>query len=806
MKALATLNATRHGEGPVSLELIQQSTDELRFARMPYAEVLVHGPVLDQLGASIRSQVEGGARGVPSGVRTTVRRADPFVTCGQGLFNELLPMRQLDVRFIREPLSDLKSALLVATNVPEVPWELLHDGTDFLGLRYEMGRSLRARGPEWRAPRPDSSWQCLIIANPTGDLPTATVEAKTVKESLEAKGLACDYLAEEEASFDNLLECLSTTEYDIIHYSGHIDRVDAAGEYGFVLRGSQFFSASSIKTHVRSPSIAFLNGCNSGAVVQGLTEAFLATGAQMVIGTLFRTPSRGAAAFAEKFYTDFLNGASAGEAMRQARLHVKSLDNCGASWACFVLYGDPRFSLRLKLEGLDSALAKAGFSPADFDASAIKVLQTALAYGAAAEGVSTAILFASLVEGTDPFLRDRLERCRVLELLEEAFKSTLSIGEQGSEGAESTKRGTGNAAEGEIEFSPNVVSMLQKAKEACVAHDLMKITERGLLSGFVRAPIGGAWSILRHLKIVPADLDPWNEISRRKIAGVGGLDPLKCTGEVWAILMTALSCAARDQADGISAIHLFRAMARPGRLLVAAFRRIGVNLSAAPDAGLSLSDLPEYDVAGEPVACSRNVLDILSRAVTEAAAQNRLVEEQDILRAFVANGGGAAGTWLLQNGVPLRSLTSALFLEGGVLDTGRFDESGQKVLDETFEFAKQRGYAFVGRRHLAYGLLSASAFLAEKLREQNRDADLLAEAFHASLPPGNETVSADTPRWSGLSRELIKVLCDAEFVALKEGNVAISDRHLLQAWCADGGGASRQFLIQQGVRLRKLFA
>src|SRR5208283_1641765 len=148
-----------------------------------------------------------------------------------------------------------------------------------------------------------------------GDLPTASLEAKAVRESLEAKGIACDFLAEQDASFDNLLDCLNASEYDIIHYSGHIDREEGSGEYGFVLHDSQFFSASAIKTHVRSPSIAFLNGCNSGAVVQGLTEAFLATGAQMVIGSLYATPSRGAAAFAEKFYADFLQGVSAGEAM-----------------------------------------------------------------------------------------------------------------------------------------------------------------------------------------------------------------------------------------------------------------------------------------------------------------------------------------------------------------------------------------------------------------------------------------------------------------------------------------------------------
>ena len=736
---------------------------------------------------------------------TTVGRRDPFVACGRGLFDEILPSRQYEVGVIREPLCNLQSALLVATNIPEIPWELLHDGTDFLGMRYDMGRSLRARGPELRPQRQNNAWQCLIIANPTEDLPTASVEAKAVKKSLEAKGIACHFLAEQDASFDNLLDCLTASEYDIIHYSGHIAREEGSGEYGFVLHDSQFFSASAIKKHVRSPSIAFLNGCNSGAVVQGLTEAFLATGAQMVIGSLYATPSRGAAAFAEKFYADFLEGASAGEAMRQARQHVKGLENCGVSWACFVMYGDPRFSLELKVEEMDSSLAKAGFSRADFDASAIKVLQQALAYGAAAEGVSTPILFAALVEGVDPFLRQQLERHRVLELLEGAFKAALKDGEQeGSEGAVSEKPPGAKAHEGEMEFSPNVVLMLRKAKEACLARGLPKITELGLLSGFAREPIGGAWSILRHLKIRPSDLDPWCTSGVRKISAVGSLDPSKCSPKAWEILMVAAESALQDGVDGVSAIHLFRAMAvDPAGSLMNAFRRIGINLSPHSGPGLAPSESQIHDVAGEQVQCSHNVSDILSRAWEAAAAETRKVEEPDLLRAFVANGGGSAGGWLLKHGVPPRSLTSTLFLEGGALDTGRFDESGQKVLDETFEFAKQREYAVIGRRHLVYGLLSASEYLAEKLREQDRDADLLAETFHGSLPPGRQGPGPDTPCWSSLSTDLVKVLCDAEFLALEDGSGTISDKHLLQAWCSEGGGAGRQFLIQHGVRLRK---
>jgi hypothetical protein len=805
VKPLATLNAALYGNGPMSLELIQQSANELSLARMPYAEVRVQPQIVDALSGRIRAEVEGrtGEEGIIR--RSKVVRDDPLVASGRGLLDAILPPGQLEARVIREPLCDLKTALLVATNVPEIPWELLHDGTDFLGLQYEMGRSLRARGPEWRPRGQNDAWQCLIIANPTGDLPTASSEATAVKENLEAKGIACDYLAEQDATFENVLECLSASHYDIIHYSGHIGRDEESQEYGLLLHGSQYFSSSAIKSHVRTPAIAFLNGCNSGEVVQGLTEAFLSTGAQMVIGSLYATPSRGAAAFAKKFYTEFLNGTSAGESMRQARLHVKGLENCGAAWACFVMYGDPRFSLELKVDELDAWLSDAGFERSDFDASAIKILQQALVYGTASQGVSTAIFFAALVEGAEPFLRQQLDRHGVLQLLEGAFKAALKDSEKSGEPTAGDATPPAKKSSVQIDISPHALGILRRAKEICAAQGLEKVTELGLVCGFAREAHGSAWTILRELKITPADLDPWLAAAApATIGGVGSLKPAMCSERAWAILIDAAERALHDGAGGVSAIHLFQSMAADqASLLASAFRRLGIGLALRTGRPADASASLVFDDTSDPVLCSRNVNDILSRAQIEAEAEKRKIEELDLLRAFAKNGGGSAGSMMAQRGVPPRMLTTRLFLDGGVFDTGRFDESGQKVLDETFDIAKQRGYATIGSRHLLYGLLSASEYFAEELRRQDRDAEMLAEAFYAALPSGEQGSAAEILSWSGLSTSLLKMLLEAEALAESEGSDTISDKHLLRAWCSEGSGAARDFLIHQGVRVRK---
>lgn len=806
MKPLATLNAALYGNGPMSLELIQQSVDELSLARMPYAEVRVQAQVVDALSGRIRAQVEGGRDEASASRQSKVVRVDPLVASGRGLLDEILPLGQHEARFIREPLCDLKTALLVATNVPEIPWELLHDGNDFLGLRYEMGRSLRARGPEWRPRGKNDTWQCLIIANPTGDLPTASSEAASVKESLEARGIDCDYLAEQDATFENVLECLNASHYDIIHYSGHIGRDEESREFGFLLHDSEYFSASAIKKHVRAPAIAFLNGCNSGEVVQGLTEAFLSTGAQMVIGSLYATPSRGAAAFAKKFYTEFLTGTSAGESMRQARLHVKDLENCGASWACFVMYGDPRFSLELKVDEFDSWLSDAGFDCSGFDASAIKVLRQAYTYGTASQGVSTAIFFAALVEGTEPFLRQQLDRRGVLQLLEEAFKAALKDGEKGAETAPGDTSQRVRQGGTQVDISPHVLGILRQAKETCLSRGLEKVTELGLVSGFAREAHGGAWAILRKLKINPNDLDPWPDpFAQRTIGGVASLTPSICSEQAWAILIGAANRGIRAGAGGVSTIHLLQTMAsNEAGSLMAAFRRLGIEFALNAEETFDPAAALVFGVKSEPVPCSKNVNEILSGAQAEAETETRKVEEPDLFRAFVRVGGGSAGSLLLQHGVPPRLLTSRLFLDGGVFDTGRFDESGQKVLDETFDFARRRGYLSIGNRHLLYGLLTASDYFAAELRRQNHDADQLAEGLYAALPSGNPGATVEIPLWSSLSTNLLQVLLEAERLSADEGNEAISDRHMLRAWCSEAFGAARDFLIHQGVQVRKL--
>ena len=48
---------------------------------------------------------------------------------------------------------------------------------------------------------------------------------------------------------------------------------------------------------------------------------------------------------ASEFYKHFLAGETVGEALRKARLHLKTTRSKDINWMAFILYGDPTLKL-----------------------------------------------------------------------------------------------------------------------------------------------------------------------------------------------------------------------------------------------------------------------------------------------------------------------------------------------------------------------------------------------------------------------------------------------------------------------------
>jgi CHAT domain-containing protein len=260
-----------------------------------------------------------------------------------------------------------EAPLLIKMNDNLLPWELVFDKTNFLSLSRPVSRMLMLPfSPLLPIEQRGEGISILIIANPTRDqgkldLPAADDEAAYLCDLLTRQKCRVDFLGGPEASKFKVIQHLRGT-YDIIHYCGHAEMgEDQEGrECALILsRGEKLFS-SEIRRFLCGSPIVFLNACHTirgdremkpdaehlsanhrGS--QDLADAFILgnqqSQARAFLGTLWRTEDSSSRDFSSNFYQNLLAGQMIGEAVRRARLKIQSHNN--ATWAAFILYGDP---------------------------------------------------------------------------------------------------------------------------------------------------------------------------------------------------------------------------------------------------------------------------------------------------------------------------------------------------------------------------------------------------------------------------------------------------------------------------------
>jgi adenylate cyclase len=285
--------------------------------------------------------------------------ADPLLRAARLIYNRLPPA-------IVQALAELPagSSLLIDASDAELPWELAHDGEDYLALKYAVARRFLLAGPPRRNPgQPRRQFASLIIGNPTGDLPGADREVEELVRLLQATpGTAPPrILMRRRATRSAVLGELASGAYDLIHYSGHAFFDPALPEPGgLILARDELLIGPELEANLGGRPFVFLNGCETarqqpgaasgegpdglaylGRNSAGLAAAFVRGGAQAVTGTLWPVADPNAADFVLAFYRAALRGVPAGEAMRQARRTTRAADPIDPLWASFVFYGDP---------------------------------------------------------------------------------------------------------------------------------------------------------------------------------------------------------------------------------------------------------------------------------------------------------------------------------------------------------------------------------------------------------------------------------------------------------------------------------
>jgi CHAT domain-containing protein len=271
---------------------------------------------------------------------------------GGVLYRALIPIP------LRSPLIAIQGPLLVSSSLHGLPWELLHDGDKFWGLRYALGRRLITDRPlptvaGYRLPaRPRA---LVIAADPLGDLPFVSKEMEAVSKAL-ARVADVVAVGGTLATFDTVAAHLGRA-FDLVHFAGHVVTMPG-GESALLLADRRPLPTTVVEATLAGRPLVFLNGCASGEAapvspegwerrLAGVVHGFLFGGAVAAVGTLADVGDRHAADLAGALYRHLFAGLAIGEALRRARTECMHDHATAASpaWLAFALYGDPTLAL-----------------------------------------------------------------------------------------------------------------------------------------------------------------------------------------------------------------------------------------------------------------------------------------------------------------------------------------------------------------------------------------------------------------------------------------------------------------------------
>jgi class 3 adenylate cyclase/CHAT domain-containing protein/tetratricopeptide (TPR) repeat protein len=283
---------------------------------------------------------------------------------GQVLHDELFPLS------VKEKISTTRAEYLrlkIDDQLVHVPWELLHDGQQFLCRRFNMGRLVKTRQP-FPSSRPRAlakPLKMLILADPKGDLKGAYAEGIRIRDYLDRnKGLINVSLRSGDITPDSVKEKIRN--FDVVHFAGHADYDPQSPEQsGWQLTHGTLKAQDITKMAgaAAMPLLIFANACQSARTEEwvlnadfendifGLANAFLLAGTKHYLGTFWEISDELSSSFALEFYRCLISGMTTGEAIRRSRLAlIKKYSEETIVWASYVLYGDPTFNYRDQVE------------------------------------------------------------------------------------------------------------------------------------------------------------------------------------------------------------------------------------------------------------------------------------------------------------------------------------------------------------------------------------------------------------------------------------------------------------------------
>ncbi len=273
---------------------------------------------------------------------------------------------------LRDKLGEKFKSILVITDDPNFPWELLRPRRDassvsgeFLGLEYAIGR-LHAPGGKTIG---DSQPQNTVVSGITVIAPKyegGQALKEVAKEVHFLKSLSLfnlmDGVRESDGKFANLQVLFDKTPSHIIHFAGHgTSRTHSENlPNSTVLLADTTLNSDAWRGLLgrfgANRPFFFFNACEVGRAgnfsgfVEGFAPTVLEAGASGYIGALWSIGDSGAKNFAEKFYATMSEelskeGSSVSMADLMRKTKSEFLKNGDPTYLAYVFYGDPNLRL-----------------------------------------------------------------------------------------------------------------------------------------------------------------------------------------------------------------------------------------------------------------------------------------------------------------------------------------------------------------------------------------------------------------------------------------------------------------------------
>jgi TolB-like protein/ketosteroid isomerase-like protein len=347
---------------------------------IPRSETQVDGAFLQELTAEVMHLATPGyGRGDGVDVPGTFSLSEPGTVVqdlqriGGLIFSHLLTEPARKRLRTAEPC-DLY--LRLDEHLIHIPWELCYDGHDFLATKFRLGRQVITGSPipGIAAEREvKDSLKVLLVADPTESLPAASHEADLLCTLLDGVAkVDVTLMGGKQVRKIPLLAALQA--HDIVHFAGHSHYdPENPSKSGWRLREGVLTAGELSKLNC-PPLLVFSNSCQAGATAEwksgyqyegqafGIGSAFLLAGVQNYIGTFWVVYDDESVLFATTFYQGVVSGLSLGEALFKARHEVlKQRGWQGLTWASYMLYGDPTFTLLPGVEGQSQSVLPSSF-------------------------------------------------------------------------------------------------------------------------------------------------------------------------------------------------------------------------------------------------------------------------------------------------------------------------------------------------------------------------------------------------------------------------------------------------------------